>query len=42
MIKRERQSWNILIFPRQKFVMVDIERRKNPHHKYSNDFASGG
>lgn len=42
MIKRERQSWNIQIFPRQKFVMLDIEIRKNPRHKYGHDFATGG
>lgn len=41
MIRRERQSWNIQIFPRQKCVMLDIEIRKNPHHKRSHDFASG-
>lgn len=42
MIKRERQSWSIQIFPRQKCVMLDTEIRKNSHHKCSHDFASGG
>lgn len=42
MIKRERQSWSIQIFPGQKCVMLDIEIRKNPHHKHSHDFTSGG